>query len=627
MGLTLLKNTYSIGKKIKEDNFGIYYEGLQANKNPIAIREYHKKFCHPSIVDQIQHAIMQLAGLSHPHIVKIIDSVYTEDQRFFLIYDTPYEGTLADILAKIEKFPEKESVAMLQTIGKTVEYAHQKGIWHGGLCPENILMLADGQLKLQNFYIDNLLNAFALTKGQVLLNPMYLAPEQLKAEQLKKMTDVYALGVLAYRLLSGHNPYPEISSVPMMLRNMQRKPESLIVRNPALPIYLEDIIFKAMEVNTLYRQQTILELLGDLQAKKATIRVEEIKMRQEMQKAKKPAAEPVKPMYQAPPIPAPARPSQPRGQMPVKNYNYRTEPMPKSEQNIKTTPSIPGRRTKKAPFLRILSIVIFCFLIGVVVAIIQSLFTNYFASVPKIEIPNITGVQVDDAIDQLRDRGLKFKIIGYVSDSAISQNCIVSTLPEHGRIVKKYRLIKLYVSKGNEQFTVPALVESNINQIEPILKEKGFGLKVVERVYSTEFPPNIIISQTPEAHAVANKGSEIQVVVSKGYPVSISLVDSSKDTAIVKLAVENLENWEPNNITIYIQDSNGRRKYQERLLKSGEKLVKEITTEPDALIEVYYFNNMALKQEIKNLILAAEEKTAEEKAAKNISQNVQNKGQ
>ncbi|EFK95297.1 5'-AMP-activated protein kinase catalytic subunit alpha-2 [sediment metagenome] len=128
MGESLvLKNRYRILRQLAEDKLGIIYEGqLLPQGHKLAIREYNKQLCPPELIEQMQSAIYQLAALNHPHIVKILDSVFTENQRFFVISASPWEGSLADILVKIGKFTEKETIRLLNIIGKALEYAHQK---------------------------------------------------------------------------------------------------------------------------------------------------------------------------------------------------------------------------------------------------------------------------------------------------------------------------------------------------------------------------------------------------------------------------------------------------------------------------------------------------------------------
>jgi len=111
----------------------------------------------------------------------------------------------------------------------------------------------------------------------------------------------------------------------------------------------------------------------------------------------------------------------------------------------------------------------------------------------------------------------------------------------------------------------------------------------------------LIITQDPEPNVPARRGEEIKVVISAGFPTSMQLVDKNEKNTIVKLSLKNLPEWDNQNILVWIVDSNGRRKYFEKMFSSGESKDLEIVAEPEAVIEVYYFNDMALKQELKCL--------------------------
>ncbi len=598
-GNLILKNLYKIGRKLKEDRIGIVYEALYLPNNTlISVREYHRKFCHASIVDKLQGAIYQLSLLNHPNIVKIIDSEFLESERFFIVYDTPYQGSLADILEKIERFSEEESINIIKIILKALEYAHQKKIIHGALNPENILMQSNGEIKLINFYTDALLNHFSLSKESLLLNPLYLPPEQLKGETLRKSSDLFSVGILAYKMLSGHNPYPQIESIPMILRNLQRHPESLIIRNPGLSKYLEDIIFKAVEYNPGYRQQSALEMLGDFNSGKVTIRVEEIKMREALKKQQKTTPAIQSTTAQEIELP-PMKKTENRQTKSFQYNNHYAAEEPATKKRAVTMKNI--NINKKVLAKNLFYLFIGLSFLGISIAIVNSLFVSYFTSIPKLEIPQLTGLPEEEAILKLEDLGLKQKIAGYVNSDTITSNHVVSTIPASGRVVKKYRLVKLFISKGNEQLLIPDLIESHLNNVRKVVEDKGFVLNIKARHYNRELADNIIISQTPSPNTPADKGTAIDVIVSAGYPVAISLVDKSEDTAIVKVGAENLPSWEAQKVVIYLQDKSGRYKYFEKTIEPGEKLVKEITTEPDAVIEVYYFEDLALKQELKYL--------------------------
>ena len=604
----ILNNKYAIGKKLREDVVGnLYAATIRATHEPISIREYHNQFCHPSLAEKIQQVVYSVADLVHPNIVRILDCLYTEDRKLYLVYDTPYEGCLGDISAKIEKLPEAQLLSILSEVGKALEYAHTRQVIHGAINPQNIDVMANGQIKVRNFAVDDLLNSFVLTQGRTVVDGGYLAPEQLRGERSVRTTDIFALGVLSYFLLSGRRPFPEITNVAMMLKNQHTPPEAMTIRDHNLPKYLEDIVSKALESKQAYRQQTVMELVGDFKAKKVTLRVEEIKRREQQRLAEsavvvpQPMAEPVhdkiSPVLEEIDIPDwhNRRRAQPRSQIQAQEQRM-------GEPLIESVPAHQPKGIRESQNRRLLNYVLMGLFAGILVLIVNAIFVSYFESIPKIEVPAIYGNPVAAATAKLQAAGFRYKIAGYVSDDTVSPNSIVSTIPEPGRVVKKQRIIKLFVSKGGEDMLVPDLVERSLPSMQQSLTDKGFKVTVTEHTFSNKFPYGQVISQEPAPGLPAKKGDEIKVVVSNGYPVSMTITDKNDKNVIARVSVGCQQDWEPQNVFVYVEDSTGRNKKFEKLLSPGETNEVEIVAEPSAVVEVYYFNDLAYKQDLKSLI-------------------------
>lgn len=604
---TVLKGTYALGKKVKEDVIGSLYEAtILSSRTPISVRAYHNQFCHPSLVEKIQQAVYSVADLTHPNIVRVLDCIYTEENRLYLIYDTPYEGCLGDIVAKIEKLPETQLLSILSEAGKALEYAHSRQVIHGTINPQNIDVMANGQIKLRNFYVDDLLNSFVLTQGRTIVDGTYLAPEQLRGERSVRTTDIYALGVLAYYLLSGRKPFPEIANVAMMLKNQHTPPEKLTLRNPELPKYIEDIVAKALELKQLYRHQTVMEMIGDFKAKKVTLRVEEIK-RREQQASVMPIQSTVSPQIHdkiAPALDEIDIPDwQNRRRVPKKTAPQTQEPFMtgQEQEQISNEESVP-RLLHEPQNKKIVSYVLIGLFAAIILLIVNAIFVSYFEAIPKVEVPVIVGKSLPEATSILKAKGFRYKIAGYVNDETVSANAIVSTIPDAGRVVKKQRIIKLFVGKGGEDLLVPDLVERSLASMEQSLTDKGFKVTVTEKVFSNKIPYGQIISQTPAAGLPAKKGDEIKIVMSNGYPVSLAVIDKNDKNIVVRLSLGCQQDWEPQNVFVYVEDSTGRHKQFEKLLSPGETKDIEIVGEPAAVVEVYYFNDLAFKQDLKSLI-------------------------
>jgi serine/threonine-protein kinase len=589
MAELLLKNRYSLGEPLKTDAAGVWHKGLMlATGQIISVRAYRPEFCQPALLEKIQDGILETAGLRHQNIARVIDSVYLPDGRFFVIYDTPYEKSLEDILAKIKRLPLPETLNIITAIGKALEHAQDQGIVHGALCPANIDVLNNGEIKVRNFYIDELLNTLLAAQNKsAILDPAYLAPEQIRGEQLNKSADVLGLGLIFYRLLAGRTAYPEINNKQMMLKNYLRPPEKLTIILPDFPQYLEDIIFKALQHRAAYRQQSAAEFLGDLCAQKVAMPVEELRQREaaqanlENQPAEQNAPEyanidgldDIIPQHRAQ-----------RTIMP-------TEEIPNNPPELKKKPALPFDR------------IIFYILLGIFAAglalFINSIFFNYFNSVPRLSIPDVLDIPAEEAGIILREQGLRVKFGGYIN-SDITPNYVVAVDPAVGRIVKKNRIVRIYTSQQITGLTAPNLAEHTLQSAAPLAADRGLTINVVERIYSNKYPANQIISQSPEAGAVVERGEKINVTLSAGYPVWTEIKEQTAEKVFLVLYLQNEPEWEQQNVVVYLQTGNRRRKFAERLLHPGEKTNLEIHTEPEAIIEVYYFNDLAYRLELRN---------------------------
>jgi serine/threonine-protein kinase len=591
MAELLLKNRYSLGEPLKTDTAGVWHKGLAlATGQIISIRAYRPEFCQPVLLEKIQDGILETASLRHQNITRIIDNVYLPDGRFFVIYDTPYEKSLADILAKIKRLPLPETLNIITAAGKALEHAQDQGLVHGALCPANIDVLNNGEIKVRNFYIDELLNSLLTAQNKpAILDPAYLAPEQLRGESSGKSTDVLGLGLIFYRLLAGRTAYPEINNKQMMLKNYLRPPEKLTIILPDFPQYLEDIIFKALQRRAAYRQQSVAEFLGDLQAQKVTMPVAELIQREQADSHSE--NQPV----ETPSVNAPEYANIDGLDDIIPQHRKRTI-MP-AEEIPNNTPT--PKKNRSLPFDRIIYYALLGIFAAGLVLFINSIFFNYFNSVPRISIPDVLNTPAEEANALLRAQGLRVKFGGYIN-SDITPNYVVAIDPAVGRIVKKNRIVRIYASQQTTGLTAPNLIEHTLQSAGPLVADRGLTINVAERVYSNKYPANQIISQSPESGAAIERGEKINVTISNGYPVWIEIKEKTAEKISLLLHLQNEPEWEQQNAVIYLQTGNRRRKFAERLLHPGERTNLEITAELGSIIEVYYFNDLAYRLELQD---------------------------
>jgi tetratricopeptide (TPR) repeat protein len=218
-----------------------------------------------------------LAGLDHPHIARLLDGGTTEDDRPYLVMEH-VEGRPIDVFCEESRLDLRQRLDLFRTVCRAVHFAHQNRVVHGDLKPGNILVGNDGAPRLVDFGIaeilapDRLENAAAAGAGPRLMTLACASPEQVSGGTITTASDVYSLGALLYRLLTGRSPYgeppPEGERLIRAIREEEPPPPSLVAR-PAdrkrLAGDLDSIVAKAMRKDPQMRYASAEQLAADLQ--------------------------------------------------------------------------------------------------------------------------------------------------------------------------------------------------------------------------------------------------------------------------------------------------------------------------------------------------------------------------
>jgi serine/threonine protein kinase/tetratricopeptide (TPR) repeat protein len=205
---------YRIGRRIGRGGMGAVYEAERDDghfEQRVAVKVIHPGLhADEALVGRFLAERQMLAQLDHPNIARLLDGGVTADGRPYFAMEY-VAGLPVDRYADDGSLPLRERLALFAAICQAVQYAHDRGIVHRDLKPSNILVTADGTVKLLDFGIAKLVAADetgGLTRtGVRLLTPEYASPEQIRGESVTPATDVYALGVLLYRLAAGRSPY------------------------------------------------------------------------------------------------------------------------------------------------------------------------------------------------------------------------------------------------------------------------------------------------------------------------------------------------------------------------------------------------------------------------------------
>ncbi|MCH5300028.1 MAG: Stk1 family PASTA domain-containing Ser/Thr kinase [Ruminococcus sp.] len=206
-----------------------------------------------------------IAMLSHPNIVKVYD-VSFGDMIQYIVMEYIDGITLKEYIEMQGVLSWKEVVHFTTQILKALQHAHEKGIVHRDIKPQNIMLLQNGTIKVTDFGIARFSDKATRTMTEQAIGSVhYIAPEQARGASTDGKSDIYSVGVMLYEMLTGRLPFEADSAVSVALMQLQSTPTMPRVINPAIPQGLEQITMKAMQKDPINRYQSAVELLTDLE--------------------------------------------------------------------------------------------------------------------------------------------------------------------------------------------------------------------------------------------------------------------------------------------------------------------------------------------------------------------------
>lgn len=261
-----LDGRYEIMNIIGEGGMAIVYRALDHRLNRyVAVKIMRSEMATDEDFRRRFNAESQaVAMLSHPNIVAVYDVSRSEAMEY-IVMELIDGITLKQYMDKRGMLAWREAVHFSKQIAKALSQAHERGIIHRDIKPQNIMLLRDGTIKVADFGIAALESEVEeKPDGQAIGSIHYIAPEQARGESPDARSDIYSLGVLMYEMLTGNVPYSGDTLGEVAIKHMQSAPVSPRKINPEISEDLERITLKAMESRIDLRYQSAAELLSDL---------------------------------------------------------------------------------------------------------------------------------------------------------------------------------------------------------------------------------------------------------------------------------------------------------------------------------------------------------------------------
>ncbi|MDN4607515.1 Stk1 family PASTA domain-containing Ser/Thr kinase [Sporosarcina highlanderae] len=454
----------------------------------VAIKVLNYDFANEQdIKKRFQREALSATSLTHPHIVNIYD-VDEEGELHYFVMEYIEGQTLKKYILSNGPLPVAKAVNIMKQLVSAIANAHHNGIVHRDIKPQNILMDADGDVKITDFGIAMALHATAHTKTNSVIGTVhYLSPEQARGGMATKKSDIYSLGIVFYELLTGELPFSAETAVAIAIKHLQEETPSVRNRFPGIPQSVENVILKATAKDATYRYQSADEMYDDLltvlsherqNERKFTLPFDDDKTR-------------IIPVITDPPK--------------VANHDTTKiiEPVtPESKPPVK-------KKRKKWPIVLGISI-------AVIAIALLALFLPSLLGPKEALIPDVTGLDEAEARDLINESG--FVVEGIVEDFSDEYEAgkVFRTIPEAEKKRELGTAVTLYVSKGKDTMEMTDFTTRDYDEIYNYLS--GFNFKSItpEYVYSDQ-PEGQILGQTPaEGEHVVPEETDIVFKVSQG---------------------------------------------------------------------------------------------------------------
>lgn len=464
-----------------------------------------------------------IALLSHPNIVKVYDVNFGEKLQYIVM--EYIDGiTLKEYINKQGAITWNDALFFMTQILRAVQHAHDKGIVHRDIKPQNIILLKNGNIKVTDFGIARFSRSETRTLTEQAIGSVhYIAPEQAKGEYTDEKADIYSLGVVLYEMLAGSVPFEADSAVSVALMQLQADAKKLTDINPDIPLGLEQICIHAMQKDPMDRYQTATEMLLDIE---------------EIIKDPKATFNYVSKVDTNPTI--------------VVNKN---EVLSREEQhNDEVREHVDAAEAKEHKKKVITAVTIGIIVLIAAIVLLVMGFTNGFSkSTTKLE--NFVGTSYDETYDAYSST---YEIVAeYEKTSEYTPGTVISQDPVAGSKVLQGTKVKLTVAASEQDITVPNVYNYDEDRAKQALEMSGLKHTKTVSVSSENVDDGKVVYTEPKANTVVSADQEITIYISSGP--STTVIKTYKVPDVDGLTQSTAENFLKKtgfkNISFVTQDS------------------------------------------------------------------------
>ena len=452
--------------------------------------EYNKD---KEFLERFQREALAASLMNHHNIVNLLDVGVENDYRY-LVLEYVNGNTLEDLIRKRGRLDAETTIQISIRILSALQHAHSNGIIHRDIKPQNVLIHSDGHVKVADFGIARMTNAFTVSKGDTVVGSVhYSSPEQISGGPINASSDIYSTGIVMYKMITGHLPFTGDKPIVVAMQQVNELPHPITDYVHDCPPLLIAVIMKALEKDPSKRFQTAKEMAEELLNTKAstyeTIEIE-------------------------------------------KNDNNTTQSKQILPFNDVVNLNNNSKTHKKSTWIWGISsimIVLIILFFGII-----NLFSNIKNNTTS---PDVIGMTLSESSALIEYNGLILQEVN-INHPTIAAGIIVEQIPKAGVSMHRGDNLQITVSSGPEKLVIPDVKGQNYDNAKIILTDKKIDFLIVKE--ASIQPVGTVLEQKPNAGTIYTSDQVLELTISGGSVTVPNYIGQSLKNVTVSLSNEKL---------------------------------------------------------------------------------------